>query len=45
VGKNASAGCQVRFKRALVPAANMPEKGDAGIDLLPVRRLTEALSC
>ena len=31
------------FKRALVPAANMPKKGDAGITLLPVRRLTEAL--
>ena len=31
------------FKRALVPAANMPKKGDAGIELLPVRRLTEAL--
>lgn len=31
------------FKRALIPAANMPKKGDAGIALLPVRRLTEAL--
>ena len=31
------------FKRVLVPAANMPKKGDAGIELLPVRRLTEAL--
>jgi DNA repair protein RadA/Sms len=31
------------FKRALVPAANMPKKGDAGIELVPVRRLTEAL--
>ena len=31
------------FKRALVPAANMPKKGDTGIELLPVRRLTEAL--
>jgi DNA repair protein RadA/Sms len=31
------------FRRALVPAANMPKKGDAGIELLPVRRLTEAL--
>jgi hypothetical protein len=27
----------------LLPAANMPKKGDAGIELLPVRRLTEAL--
>jgi len=31
------------FKRALIPAANMPKKSDAGIELLPVRRLTEAL--
>jgi len=31
------------FKRALIPAANMPKKNDAGIELLPVRRLTEAL--
>jgi DNA repair protein RadA/Sms len=31
------------FKRALIPAANMPKKGAAGIELLPVRRLTEAL--
>jgi DNA repair protein RadA/Sms len=31
------------FRRALVPAANMPKKGDTGIELLPVRRLTEAL--
>ena len=31
------------FRRALIPAANMPKKGDAGIELLPVRRLTEAL--
>jgi DNA repair protein RadA/Sms len=31
------------FKRVLLPAANMPKKGDAGIELLPVRRLTEAL--
>jgi DNA repair protein RadA/Sms len=31
------------FKRALVPAANMPKKTEAGIDLHPVRRLDEAL--
>jgi len=31
------------FKRALVPAANMPKKGEAGIELFPVRRLDEAL--
>jgi len=31
------------FRRAMVPAANMPKKGDTGIELLPVRRLTEAL--
>ena len=31
------------FKRALIPAANMPKKGGVGIELLPVRRLTEAL--
>jgi DNA repair protein RadA/Sms len=31
------------FRRVLLPAANMPKKGDAGIELLPVRRLPEAL--
>ncbi|OGI41678.1 MAG: DNA repair protein RadA [Candidatus Muproteobacteria bacterium RBG_16_64_11] len=31
------------FKRALIPAANMPKKPEAGIELLPVRRLSEAL--
>ncbi len=31
------------FKRALIPAANMPKKLEAGIELLPVRRLSEAL--
>ncbi|HEU5338925.1 MAG TPA: DNA repair protein RadA, partial [Sulfuricaulis sp.] len=31
------------FKRVLLPVANMPKKGDVGIELLPVRRLTEAL--
>ena len=31
------------FKRALIPAANMPKKTEAGIELLPVRRLSEAL--
>jgi DNA repair protein RadA/Sms len=31
------------FKRALLPAANMPKKGDAGITLIPVRRLSDAL--
>ena len=31
------------FKRAVLPAANMPKKGEAGIELLPVRRLDEAL--
>jgi DNA repair protein RadA/Sms len=31
------------FKRALLPAANMPKKGDAGIALIPVRRLSDAL--
>lgn len=31
------------FKRALIPAANMPKKDDVGITLLPVRRLAEAL--
>jgi len=32
------------FKRVLVPLANMPKKTDVGIELLPVRRLTEALA-
>jgi len=31
------------FKRAVLPAANMPKKPDAGIELFPVRRLAEAL--
>lgn len=31
------------FKRALIPAANSPKKPDADIELLPVRRLSEAL--
>jgi len=34
------------FSRVLLPAANMPKKGEAGIadvELLPVRRLSEAL--
>jgi DNA repair protein RadA/Sms len=31
------------FQRALVPAANMPKKSEAGIELHPVRRLEEAL--
>jgi DNA repair protein RadA/Sms len=31
------------FKRAILPAANMPKKGEAGIELIPVRRLEEAL--
>jgi DNA repair protein RadA/Sms len=31
------------FKRAVLPAANMPKKGEAGIELFPVRRLDEAL--
>ncbi len=31
------------FKRAVLPAANMPKKGEPGIDLFPVRRLDEAL--
>lgn len=31
------------FKRALIPAANSPKKADADIELLPVRRLSEAL--
>ncbi|KPK69541.1 MAG: DNA repair protein RadA [Acidithiobacillales bacterium SM23_46] len=31
------------FRRALLPAANMPKKSDGSIELLPVRRLDEAL--
>ena len=31
------------FARALVPQANMPKKNDADIELIPVRRLGEAL--
>lgn len=31
------------FKRALIPAANKPKKAGTGIQLLPVRQLTEAL--
>ena len=31
------------FKRAVLPAANMPKKGETGIELFPVRRLDEAL--
>jgi len=31
------------FQRALLPAANMPKKPDGSIELLPVRRLDEAL--
>ena len=31
------------FKRAILPAANMPKKPDPGIELFPVRRLAEAL--
>jgi DNA repair protein RadA/Sms len=31
------------FRRVLLPAANMPKKPDAAIELLPVRRLVEAL--
>jgi len=31
------------FRRALLPAANMPKKPDGSIELLPVRRLDEAL--
>ncbi len=31
------------FKRAVIPAANMPKKDDVGITLLPVRRLAEML--
>jgi DNA repair protein RadA/Sms len=31
------------FKHAVIPAANMPKKPDAGITLHPVRRLDEAL--
>ncbi len=31
------------FKRAILPAANMPKKGEAGIELVPIKRLEEAL--
>jgi DNA repair protein RadA/Sms len=31
------------FRRALVPAANMPKKNMDEITLVPVRRLSEAL--
>ena len=31
------------FKRVLIPAANMPKKPSDEIELLPVRRLSEAL--
>lgn len=31
------------FKRAVLPSANMPKKGEPGIELFPVRRLDEAL--
>lgn len=31
------------FKRALVPAANLPKKDEDGIELLPVKRLGDAL--
>src|SRR4030067_912829 len=31
------------FKRAVLPAANMPKKGEAGIELIAVKRLDEAL--
>jgi DNA repair protein RadA/Sms len=31
------------FKRALLPAANLPKKGEVDIELVPVRRLDEAL--
>jgi DNA repair protein RadA/Sms len=31
------------FRRALIPAANRPKKDEAGIQLLPVQRLSEAL--
>lgn len=31
------------FRRAVVPAANMPKKPDAGIELIPARRLTDAV--
>ena len=31
------------FKRVLLPAANMPKKPETDIELLPVRRLSEAL--
>jgi len=32
------------FRRALLPAANMPKRPDGSIELLPVRRLDEALA-
>jgi len=31
------------FKRAILPAANTPKRGEAGIELIPVKRLEEAL--
>ncbi len=31
------------FRRAVLPAANMPRKPEAGIELIPVRRVEEAL--
>jgi DNA repair protein RadA/Sms len=31
------------FRRVLLPAANMPKTGDAEVELIPVRRLPEAL--
>ena len=31
------------FKRAILPAANMPKKGEGGMELVPVKRLEEAL--
>jgi DNA repair protein RadA/Sms len=31
------------FRRAVLPTANLPRKGEAGIELLAVRRLDEAL--
>ena len=31
------------FKRVLLPLANMPKQNDADIELIPVRRLDEAL--
>jgi DNA repair protein RadA/Sms len=32
------------FKRAVIPAANQPKRPDGNIDIIPVRRLDEALS-